>query len=527
MATGKLTVLSKIIITAVVVGVIFLGIKLIGGTGLMKKLAPGADTKDEASALSDEERANTIRVAVVTWGGYAGGQYFNEGFKASKESRYFKEYGINVEFKLMDDFNASREAWKSDNVDLLWTTIDAFPTEAEGLREFKPRVVFQSDWSRGGDAIVVRRGIEKVGDLKAKAGEKKMKIAVAPMTPSHTFLLSLFKAGEVNINDVQIVEVANAIDAADVFKKGQVDAAVVWSPDDQDCIAKVPGSKILLSTKTATNIIADVFIAKESYIEKNRETVIKLVTGWLRGSAEINASEDAKRKAAKILADGLQQPEDFCYNAINNARLCTYGDNVNFFNLNGDYRGVTGEDLYSKMSIEYAKVGYVKMNKAGLPEVTPFRTIADPSIIRSITSLSGNEHAAETSAKFTPATAQDRTAAAVSTKKVSIAFPTGKFELDENAKYIIDKEFVDIAKGFSSARIRIEGNTDNVGNAKANKDLSLKRAQAVADYLMSAHNFDTNRFIVTGNGSDKPVADNSSSEGKAKNRRTDFELIPQ
>src|SRR5687767_14449797 len=114
MATGKLTVLSKIIITAIVVGVIFLGIKLIGGTGLMKKLAPGDDSKDGASALSDEERANTIRVAVVTWGGYAGGQYFNEGFKASKESRYFKDYGINVEFKLMDDFNDSRNAWKSD-----------------------------------------------------------------------------------------------------------------------------------------------------------------------------------------------------------------------------------------------------------------------------------------------------------------------------------------------------------------------------------------------------------------------------
>jgi NitT/TauT family transport system substrate-binding protein len=110
---------------------------------------------------------------------------------------------------------------------------------------------------------------------------------------------------------------------------------------------------------------------------------------------------------------------------------------------------------------------------------------------------------------------------------VSISFASGKYELDENAKYIIDKEFVDIAKGFSNARIRVEGNTDNTGNHNTNKDLSFKRAQSVANYLHSAHNFDSNRFIVAGNGPDKPVAENTTAEGKAKNRRTDFELIPQ
>ena len=528
MATGKLTVFSKIMITAVVIAIVFFGVKYLRSSGMINKIAPGANqATDGSSEFTDAEKARAIKVAVVTWGGYAGGQYFNEGFKASKNSRFFKEFGIPVEFKLIDDFNDSRNAWKSGNVDLLWTTIDAFPTEANGLKEFEPQVIFQSDWSRGGDAIVVRRGIEKVGDLKSKPGEDKKKIAVAPMTPSHTFLLNLFKAGELNISDVQIVEVANAIDAADVFKKGQVDAAVVWSPDDQDCISKVSGSKILLSTKTATNIIADVFIAKKEFVDKHKEDLVKLVTGWLTGSAEINSSDSNKKKASKILAEGLNQPEDFCYNAINNARLCTYGDNVNFFNIQGTYKGVTGEDLYSKMSVEYAKVGYVKKDNVGMPEVTPFRSIADPSIIRSITTLTGAQNEGEGTAKFTPATAEDKTAVAVSTKKVSISFPSGKFEVDENAKYIIDKEFVDIAKGFSSARIRIQGNTDNVGNANANRELSLKRAQSVANYLQATHGFDINRFIVTGNGADKPVADNTTAEGKAKNRRTDFELIPQ
>ncbi len=58
-------------------------------------------------------------------------------------------------------------------------------------------------------------------------------------------------------------------------------------------------------------------------------------------------------------------------------------------------------------------------------------------------------------------------------------------------------------------------------------NLSKKRAQAVADYLINEHGFDKNRFIIIGNGPDKPIADNSTDEGRGKNRRTDFELLPE
>ena len=86
-------------------------------------------------------------------------------------------------------------------------------------------------------------------------------------------------------------------------------------------------------------------------------------------------------------------------------------------------------------------------------------------------------------------------------------------------------KFGDIAKAFSNARIRIEGNTDSVGSDTVNKPLSQKRAKAVAEFLAQEYKFDPNRFVVVGNGSTKPVADNSTDTGRSKNRRTDFELI--
>jgi NitT/TauT family transport system substrate-binding protein len=100
--------------------------------------------------------------------------------------------------------------------------------------------------------------------------------------------------------------------------------------------------------------------------------------------------------------------------------------------------------------------------------------------------------------------------------------------IDENAKQIIDLQFTPIAKAFSNAKIRIEGNTDNVGSRESNIILSKKRAQSVADYLISEHNMPSNRFVIVGNGPDKPVAgceSNNSDDCRAKNRRTDFEII--
>ena len=108
---------------------------------------------------------------------------------------------------------------------------------------------------------------------------------------------------------------------------------------------------------------------------------------------------------------------------------------------------------------------------------------------------------------------------------MSISFRTGEHTLDENAKYIIDKEFVEIAKAFANARVRIEGNTDNVGSRSSNVALSERRARSVANYLIKEHGMSPNRLIIVGNGPDKPLASNNTDEGRAQNRRTDFQLV--
>jgi NitT/TauT family transport system substrate-binding protein len=466
-----------------------------------------------AGSASPAKNGECIEIGVVTWGGYAGGQYFNNGFKDNPNSRFRIEYDICVNFHVMDDFAASRAAFKAGKMDLMWVTIDAFPTEAGNYGE-SVKFLFQADWSRGGDAIVAKGDIKAVGNLMGK------KIAVAPATPSHTFLLWMLDMAGLSYMDVEIVEVPSAIDAAASFKAGKVDAAVVWSPDDADCVAKVSGSKILVSTKQATHIIADGFMVKESVYKAKKDKLKKLVEGWLKGAAEVNASEANKAKAAKILSDGFgaDVDEKFALGAINNVRLTTYGDNLDFFGLNPSYTDVKGKDLYEKMSKVYAKLRLAK-------NVPGYGTVVVPDFIQSL-NLKGQEGMkAETKKTFQKATETEEKAEAVASKPVRVAFPTGSATLDESAKTIIDLKFVEAAKAFPGSRIRIEGNTDSTGARGPNVTLSKKRAQSVVDYLVSTHGMDRNRFVVVGNGPDKPLCPEKTEVCYSKNRRTDFQIL--
>ena len=517
---ARLTTFSKFLITILILAVILFGVNFVTDGQLLSGIlgGGGADGSSQSRTSNNgggEVDGDPIRVGVVTWGGYAGGQYFNGGFKPSDASRFRSEYGIDVEFVLNDDVPASLNAFKNGDIDVHWYTIDAMPTIMPELGDFDPVVLWQSDWSRGGDAIVVKRGINSVADLKGKS------VAVAELTPSHTFLLYLLEAGGLTVDDIRIQGVPSAIDAAAAFKSGNVDAAVVWSPDDELSVRAVSGAKVLESTRSASNIIADVFFAKRSYVEANREKLEKLYEGWMRGAAEINASDANKREAARIIGPEMSLTEDDAVAMIDNVRLTTHGDNENFFGQNPAFKGVTGGQLYRKMEREYRDLGLID------GRVPDFRQASYGAlVINAGNALSGSDNAAEPSTDFERVDeAEGQNLEAIATKRVSINFPTGVATLDDRAKQIIDEEFVQIAKAFGNARIRIEGNTDNTGSAATNQALSKQRAQSVAAYLTSEYDMDADRFIIVGNGPAKPIANNSSESGRALNRRTDFELV--
>jgi OmpA-OmpF porin, OOP family len=105
----------------------------------------------------------------------------------------------------------------------------------------------------------------------------------------------------------------------------------------------------------------------------------------------------------------------------------------------------------------------------------------------------------------------------------NINFATNSAEITEESKAQLD-DLVKIMQGFPKVDIRVEGHTDNVGKAAANKTLSEARAVSVKRYL-SSHGIDEKRIATAGFGSEKPVADNATAEGKAKNRRIEAFVV--
>ncbi len=105
-----------------------------------------------------------------------------------------------------------------------------------------------------------------------------------------------------------------------------------------------------------------------------------------------------------------------------------------------------------------------------------------------------------------------------------INFETGKSDIKPESQKIVE-DIAAMLKSNSGLKISIEGYTDNVGTPAANKTLSENRAKAVMNAVI-AKGIDKARLTAKGWGQDKSIADNSTDDGKAKNRRVEIVKVP-
>jgi outer membrane protein OmpA-like peptidoglycan-associated protein len=106
-----------------------------------------------------------------------------------------------------------------------------------------------------------------------------------------------------------------------------------------------------------------------------------------------------------------------------------------------------------------------------------------------------------------------------------VHFGFNKYELSDEAKAALD-EFANKVKAENkNVYIEIQGHTDNIGSEKYNLELGYKRAQQVMRYLNMQHGFPLHRMNVISYGEYKPIADNSTKEGRSQNRRVTLVVL--
>jgi NitT/TauT family transport system substrate-binding protein len=461
-----------------------------------------------------------LRVGVVTWPGYAGGIAANNGFRPNKDSIYYNRHNLCVEFLLMEDTDVRQKAFArggANGVDIVWSTVDYWANELPGFRNagLKARAVMQVDWSRGGDAIVVDDSIKQIENLYNK------RTSLAQFTPSHWLLE--YSLQNSRLNERQQRETVQALvfkqaspDARADFVARRVDAAVVWEPDVAAALKQRKGSHVLVSSEQARKLIADVMVVKEDFIRDHRDVVQAFVEGWIVQGTEL-AHREPETVVKLLMANEPVYRDigaDVTRKNLATVKWADLADNTEMFNLDGKDREPLFDSLFNQAATSWVRRGYIAA------QVTP-AVAKDDSFVRSLYQKRGP--VARVPDEFAPPPASVAAETPIFNGELTVNFATGKADLNAAARQSIDKVAL-LPKAFSGTYFKVEGNTDNVGNAQRNRELSQRRAQAVVDYLVTTYHLDRNQFLVQGNGPDKPVASNADAAGRARNRRTD--LLP-
>jgi len=105
---------------------------------------------------------------------------------------------------------------------------------------------------------------------------------------------------------------------------------------------------------------------------------------------------------------------------------------------------------------------------------------------------------------------------------INFAFDSN--ELDLNSQDMLDDAAIKLNKTDAVLEVRVEGHTDSTGSEEYNMDLSLKRAQAVIDYLATM-GVSSSSLIAVGMGESVPVMGNDTADGRAANRRVEFVVV--
>jgi len=104
-----------------------------------------------------------------------------------------------------------------------------------------------------------------------------------------------------------------------------------------------------------------------------------------------------------------------------------------------------------------------------------------------------------------------------------LAFEQGSASLTATSRPVLD-QLTQLLLTYPEQRIRVSGHTDNTGRPAVNLRISRERAQTVAGYLIS-RGATTSQVVARGFGASRPIADNSSEAGRARNRRIEITYI--
>ena len=486
---------------------------------------------------------NTVQFALNVWAGWAPIIHANEGFQPKKVWKTKDGKEFRVQLVLADNPVDMRDKYAAGDFHIGWATVDMLPLFMEGFVDssgkprdsrIMPRIFQQVDWSNGGDGIVVRENIRTVRDLRGKT------IVLAQNSPSQYFALSMLVAGGVQPGEVTFKYTNDAFEAAAAFNaQKDIAACVSWAPDIYK-LSEQPGNRMLVDTRTANKLIADVWFARADFAQDHPDLIEGIVRGIFDSIESLKAQEE-KQKVAEWMSAGYAIPASDCLGMLGDAHWTNFAENSQFFlNQNNPSRF---ESVWQQAYYIYRGIRSVTH------QPVPFDQVADFSVLQRLQSEAKySSQRDEYQAQFAPKTTGQIIAESdeVLTNTVIIHFAPNTSDLmkkitrknaegkdveemyDPNVDFILE-EISKIVGQFGAARIVIEGHTDASMKALLPDDVLVKqlsenRANAVKEALIQKYKLDPNQFNAAGIGWDRP-ADPKDPLNHAKNRRVEIRVF--
>jgi outer membrane protein OmpA-like peptidoglycan-associated protein/ABC-type nitrate/sulfonate/bicarbonate transport system substrate-binding protein len=525
------------------------------------------ETKPLTQAVQAGEKAYEpsakLKIPVITWGG-------DVATILARDQGIFKEQNLDVELFLENNFPKQVEECLSGKTPYLRGTLGMINSAVEvfGKRGLNLVVICQLTWSAGGDCMVVRKG-KNLENIKT--------VGLQLYGPHMDYAAKLFQ-GRGRLDKVQFKWLSEltlptydtkgkVVDPVGAFQKdSSLDAVMCIIPDGlmltsggksgTGAEGSVKGAEILLSTRTADKIIADIYAVRSDYFDAHKNEVSKFVRCLLRAQEELNGLKSDKSQQAKYrqllgnsadLLLGAPQATGDVEALLADCRYVGHTGNVQFFGGKGTTRNF--KVLTEEIQDFFIKLGLLRENVQLVPPGWDFTALG--------TGLKLAEKTVEEKPRFDEKKVQAKIEQKISVEPTSWEEKGTLFLIEINfepnqssfsdEKYASDyKRAVEIAQTYGGALIVIEGHSDPLGILKAKqenkplpeisqmeqvaKNLSLERAQEVRKSFLAyaqKKNFDVDKsqFIAVGLGISAPKFNPPKTKDEwAANRRVVFRI---
>ncbi|HEX7596896.1 MAG TPA: ABC transporter substrate-binding protein, partial [Polyangia bacterium] len=415
----RITALSKSLILLIVLGAV--GAAVYRWRRTLTGDQPSAGPTQGSQSPAHPVKGKRIVVGVNDFGGAYPGLVANDGALPGPASLFTKA-GLDIEFRLVKGSKERLEQFDSGQIDVMLLTLDYL---ANLYPEYQAKNVdvqafLMADWSRGNMGLVTKPGFTTIESLK------KARITTTRNTPTHYFLLTLFDRSNLKPNEIAIIKDSFVFAkktplAGELFQRGEVDAVAIWEPYLSRAVSDANG-RLLVSTATATNLVADVLFARTGFLDANAATMPAFLRAWFAGVRQLR--EDKPGSVAKI-AKAFSQTLEETAAILEKIKPATFADNRAFFGLETEVSPYA--TLFTEAAEIWKREGVIK-------EVSNPKKALRTKFLEAVAPEFANEKVQEDFA-FSAGKAKGE---ALLSKSMSIYFQTGSAELDPNARHVVD-----------------------------------------------------------------------------------------